>query len=95
MAQKVVDSIAWDPDHRGIGHAESHPLRPLGVFVIMAVGDRGVGDAVKDKDGKHDHGSKELPAEIPENIWLMTCHLLNTVTKSENKMEIVNINFQL
>ena len=91
MAQKVVNSVAWDPDHRGIGHAKSHPLCPLGVVVIMAVGDGGVGDAVEDKDGKHDHRSKELPAEIPEDVWLVTCHLLNTVTESENKMKVFNI----
>ena len=57
----------------------------------MAVGDGGVGDAVKYEDSKHDHRSEVLPAEIPEDVWLVTCHLLNTVTKSENKMEMVNI----
>ena len=81
LAQKVVDSIARDPDHRGVGHAKSHPLRPLGVVVIMAVGDGGVGDAVKDEDSEHDHRSKELPAEIPEDVWLVSSHLLNTVAE--------------
>ena len=81
LTQKVVNSIAWDPDHRGIGHAKSHPLRPLRVVVIMAIGDGGVGDAVKDKDSKHDHRSKELPAEIPEDVWLVSRHLLNTVAE--------------
>ena len=57
----------------------------------MAIGDGGVGNAVEDKDGEHDHRSKELPAEIPEDVWLVTCHLLNTVTESENKMEVVSI----
>jgi hypothetical protein len=90
LSQKVVDSIAWDPDHRRVGHAKTHVLRPLWVFVVVAIGDRGVGDAIEDEYSKHNHRSKVLPAEIPEDVWLVSSHLLNTVAKSEDEIKVVD-----
>ena len=81
LGEQVVDGISGDPDHAGQGHAEAHPLGPLGVFVVVAVCDRGVGDDVEDEDKDHDSRGEVFPAEIPELVGFVSGHLLNAVAE--------------
>ena len=81
LCQDVVDGVTRHPDHRGEGHQEPQGLRPAGIHVVVAIGDGAVGDAVEDEHRKHDERGEVLPAEIPEDVWLVSRHLLNAVAE--------------
>ena len=59
-----IELVTWDPDHAGQGHAESHPLCPLGVHVVVPILDRGVADAVEDEHSLNNCYIQELQVSI-------------------------------
>ena len=81
LGEDVVESVARHPDHRGEGHQQAEDLRPLGVGVVVAVGDGGVGDAVEDEHPEHHHRGEVLPAQEPEHVGLVPRHLLHAVAE--------------
>ena len=85
LSEDVVESVAGNPDHAGEGHQQTKYLRPLGVGVVVSIGDGGVGDAVEDEHHEHDSRSKVFPAEKPEHVWFVTSHLLHTVTEPDKQ----------
>ena len=80
LSEKVVDSISGHPHHRGKGEAESEALSPPRVLVAAQL-DRLEGDDVEDEDAEHDERGEVLPAEIPEDVWLVSRHLLDAVAE--------------
>ncbi len=63
----VSVQFTWDPYHAGQGHAESHPLGPLGVDVVVPVLHRRVADAVEDKHGLYGLKENKLKGKCHQN----------------------------
>ena len=82
LGEEVVDGVAGHPHHRGKGEAEAETLGPPRVLVAAQLHwlER---DDVEDEDAEHDEGGEVLPAEIPEDVWLVPRHLLNAVAEPE------------
>ena len=80
LGEEVVDGVAGHPHHRGKGEAEAETLGPPRVLVAAQL-HRLEGDDVEDEDAEHDEGGEVLPAEIPEDVWLVSRHLLNAVAE--------------
>ena len=90
LSEEVVDGIAGHPHHRGKGEAEPKALRPPWVLVAAQL-DRLEGDDVEDEDAEHEERGEVLPAEIPEDVWLVPRHLLNAVTEPEFANETLKV----
>jgi hypothetical protein len=63
----IVCTYTWDPYHAGQGHAESHPLGPLGVDVVVPVLHWRVADAVEDKHGLYGLKENKLKGQFHQN----------------------------
>ena len=83
LGEEVVDGVAGHPHHRGKREAEPETLCPSWILVAAQLHWL-EGDDVEDEDAEHDEGGKVLPAEIPEDVWLVPRHLLNAVAEPEN-----------